>query len=331
MKAHELGEVKTWTIIKTWSDIYSKCKGGKRKLVFWGYGRDARNLLEWEDRICNSIGYAYWPLIRNLPISVFVDRNEQIKEVILGGKNIPVVSYKEVEANYRDAVFMIGTGNFYQEIRKEILEIGVDGNDIYGYYDMNGIEISKRQYFDDFWLPQKESVMIDAGMYHGETISAIIDWNKGLGYTKIIGVEPDKENYAIAQRWIESKGLKNIELKNVGVGCCGKRYTFMANGNSGSHFMENGNEYVAIETIDFIVGAESVSYIKMDIEGFELDALKGAKNVIQRCHPRLLICLYHKPEDLIDIPQYILELDPNYKFYIRLYSNTYMETLLYAL
>lgn len=331
VKAHELGGVITWSLIKTWSDVYSKCKDGKRKLVFWGYGRDAKGLLEWEKRMCGSIGYAYWPLVMNLPISVFVDRNAQVGEVSLGERSIPLVSPKEIAANYRDAVFVIGTENFYQEIRKEILQLGVDSNDIYGYYDMSGVEISGRQYFDDFWFPQKESIMIDAGMYRGETIFDIIEWNKGLGYVKIIGVEPDKENFLAAQRWIESKNLKNIDLRNVGVGSSSERYTFMANGNSGSHFTENGNEDVVVETIDSMVGLESVSYIKMDIEGFELDALKGAKDVIRRCHPRLLVCLYHKPEDIIEIPQYILDLNADYKFYIRHYSNTYMETLLYAL
>ncbi len=331
VKAHELGGVKTWKLIKTWSDIYSKCKDGRRKLVFWGYGRDAKGLLDWEERMRDSIGYAYWPLLLNLPISAFVDKHTQTREVIFGEKCVPLISPKEVEANYRDAVFMIGTENFYQEIKDEIIDLGVDIDDIYGYYDMNGVEISGRQYFDDFWLPRKESIMIDAGMYRGETIFDIVDWNKGLGYAKIIGVEPDKENFMAAQNWIEGKNLANIELKNVGVGSSGKKYTFMANGNSGSHFAENGNDTVVVETIDSMVGSEDVSYIKMDIEGFELDALKGAKEVIQRCHPRLLVCLYHKPDDIIEIPQYILDLDGDYKFYIRHYSNTYMETLLYAL
>lgn len=269
--------------------------------------------------------------MRNLPISVFADRSMQVKEVKLGDKYIPVVSPEEVEENYKEAVFLIGTGTFCQEIREEILNLGVDSDDIYEYYDMEGVEVSGRQYFDDFWLPQKEEVMVDAGMYRGETIEEIINWNKGLGYAKIIGIEPDKENFVVAQRRIEKKKLKNIELRNVGVGNSCKEYKFMANGNSGSYFAENGNEKVIVETIDSIVGAQNVSYIKMDIEGFELDALKGATNTIKRSHPRLLVCLYHKPEDIVEIPQYILEVDDSYKFYLRLYSNTYMETLLYAL
>lgn len=334
IKAHELCGVKTWDIIKIWYEIYNKCKNGKRELVFWGIGRDAEGLLECEEKTYHGIGYANWPFLRDLPISVFVDKtcvNKEESDVQLGEKRIPIISPAEAEAKYKNAVFMIGTADFYQEIREEILEFGVKSDDIYGYYDMTGVEISGKQYFDDFFLPQKEEIVIDAGMYRGETLEEFIDWNKGLGYSKIIGIEPDKENYAEAQWLVEHKKLKDIDIRNVGIGSTCMEIKFKANGNSGSHFDENGNESVMVESIDSMVGSENVSYIKMDIEGFELEALKGAKNTIQRCHPRLLVCLYHKPEDVIEIPQYILELDSSYKFYVRIYSNTYMETLLYAL
>ena len=75
---------------------------------------------------------------------------------------------------------------------------------------------------------------------------------------------------------------------------------------------------------------DEVTYIKLDIEGAELEALKGAKKIIQKYKPRLAVCIYHKKEDLIEIPQYLKELVPEYKFYVRHYSNTTWETVLYA-
>ena len=65
-------------------------------------------------------------------------------------------------------------------------------------------------------------------------------------------------------------------------------------------------------------------------EGSELKALEGAKTVIQRDHPKLAISLYHKPEDIVELPAYILELVPEYKFYIRHYCSDVCETVLYA-
>jgi FkbM family methyltransferase len=60
----------------------------------------------------------------------------------------------------------------------------------------------------------------------------------------------------------------------------------------------------------------SVDFIKMDIEGAELAALEGAKNTIKEFKPKLAICIYHKPSDFYEIPQFIKELNPNYRLFV---------------
>jgi len=67
------------------------------------------------------------------------------------------------------------------------------------------------------------------------------------------------------------------------------------------------------------------------VEGAELEALQGAKQTISRNHPRLAICIYHKPEDVMMIPEYILSLHNGYKLYIRHYQISQCETIVYAL
>lgn len=71
------------------------------------------------------------------------------------------------------------------------------------------------------------------------------------------------------------------------------------------------------------------TFIKMDIEGAELSALKGATEVIKTHKPKLAICLYHKFEDMWEIPLYIHSIVPEYKFYCRKNHNRY-EFILYA-
>lgn len=76
---------------------------------------------------------------------------------------------------------------------------------------------------------------------------------------------------------------------------------------------------------------EDVSFIKMDIEGAEMDALHGAAELIKSKKPKLAICIYHKLEDLWEIPLYIRSLVVGYDFYVRQHTPLYLETVLYAI
>ena len=98
---------------------------------------------------------------------------------------------------------------------------------------------------------------------------------------------------------------------------------------AGSYVSNNGNDYVKGVAIDDL-GAEKITFIKMDIEGSELRALKGAKKTIIRDNPKLAICIYHKPWDVYEIAEYILSIVPDYKLFIRHYDYYPQETVLYA-
>jgi FkbM family methyltransferase len=91
---------------------------------------------------------------------------------------------------------------------------------------------------------------------------------------------------------------------------------------------------VTTTTIDEEVAARGLSrldVLKMDIEGAEMDALQGARTTIEKLRPKLAICVYHKPEDLDVIPRYIASIDPTYRFYLRHYSGSLLETVLYCM
>ena len=99
---------------------------------------------------------------------------------------------------------------------------------------------------------------------------------------------------------------------------------------AGSTVSAEGDVQIELTDIDSEVGDDKVTFIKMDIEGAELNALKGACKTILKNRPRLAICIYHKPEDICEIPEYLLSLVPEYRFWIRHYSSNEWETVLYA-
>lgn len=95
---------------------------------------------------------------------------------------------------------------------------------------------------------------------------------------------------------------------------------------------EEDFDYIKTARIDDIIKEErsGATFIKMNVEGAELNALKGAKHVIEDFHPKLAICVYHILEDIWEVPSYILSLNGDYRMHIRHYSLFEFETVLYA-
>ena len=87
--------------------------------------------------------------------------------------------------------------------------------------------------------------------------------------------------------------------------------------------------YIDVVRIDNLI-KENITYIKMDIEGAELNAIKGAERIIKENKPTLAICVYHKNEDLLNIASAIKALVPEYKLYLRHHNVSGTETVLYA-
>jgi hypothetical protein len=98
-----------------------------------------------------------------------------------------------------------------------------------------------------------------------------------------------------------------------------------------STFTETPNCQVDITAIDDYVKAHSVvpSFINMDIEGWELEALLGASDTIKQYKPKLAISIYHKAQDYVEIPELVLSLRPDYKVYVRHYTDIYADTIAY--
>ena len=190
------------------------------------------------------------------------------------------------------------------------------------------------QYFNEVTngvLTPNRGGYVDCGAFNGDTVEKFINWSGG-NYSKIFAVEADPVNFAALEKFVAEKNYRNVVAVNCGVWNEKTTLTFSDSNNTSSAVSAEGNIKINADTIDNITGGEKINFIKMDIEGAELNALKGAAETIKTFNPALAICAYHKAEDLITLPQFIKSLNPNYKFYLRKHNfSTDTELVLYAI
>ena len=305
--------------------------GSGGKLVLYGFGAAAKGYYEVERQRRDTVGYLYVPFFGDIDWYAIGDRNPQKLEMIY--PEITKYSREEMlAADDEETVYYIGTPDCYDEIKKDMMDVGISESRIKKYLYINTICYEDKQYFDDFLLPSKEETMIEGGCFRCDSMERFITWNKLCGYKKIISFEPDKKNYEICRETIQEKKWHDVELVNAGLSDEKGEFGIIANGDDTTYLCENGETTISIVGIDdFLEGREEkVSFIKLDVEGFELKTLQGAEQTIRKYHPRMAISLYHKDEDLYEIPSFIQSISEDYKFYLRIYSNAYLEIVLYA-
>jgi|GEM_PF-3505422 len=175
-------------------------------------------------------------------------------------------------------------------------------------------------------------ILIDAGI--GEHISPTIQFSQDVGTSgKIFGFEPEIKHYDLAKKNL--KRYKNIQLFNLGLWKELTEVSFCVSQYDDSHvdYFHKSNTFVHMIDLDYFLKQNSCKcdFIKMDIEGAELDALHGAEKTILHDKPNLAICIYHYPfSEIYTIFKYLVELKVDYKFYIGQHLPYFNDTVLYA-
>ncbi len=156
---------------------------------------------------------------------------------------------------------------------------------------------------------------IDCGAFSGD--SALI-FEKEYHPRKIYAFEPEHNNFKLMLKTININNLKKVVPVNKALDS-EKGTLNILNLGVKSHISVEGNQRVEAITIDDFVSEHnlSVGLIKMDIEGYELNALRGAKATIKQFQPVLLISIYHNPEQYFKTIEYIESVNSNYQIIIR--------------
>ncbi len=190
----------------------------------------------------------------------------------------------------------------------------------------------KKKYFDETVINlNNNETFIDCGSFIGETVLDFVD--KVSEYNRIICIEPDNCNFIKLLKNFNENDVKNCVSYNVALSNVESIDSFSSglNYSSNQKLNDNGNCLVKTCKLDNLLNQINVSFIKMDVEGSEIQALEGAQETIKRNSPKLAICAYHKWSDFIEIPQFIKSINIKYKIYMRHYSSgTEFETIIYA-
>lgn len=283
-------------------------------LVLFGAGRYAEESLDIWARDERFIGFC--SSTKEKQKNGFLGYPVMSPETLLARKNLSVV---------------ISTTNARDEIMQILREGQYPEELIFDLAPYIAIQ-EQGQYFNPLFITySEEEIFVDAGCYD---MGTALELKRRCGtLKKVYAFEPDPGNY---ERCLTRKSrMAPVDVKLFPMGTWSERKTlhFGALGTGSSHVAEDlsGAVSVPVVPIDEAVDSEDkITFIKMDVEGAELESLKGARKTIQRDKPKLAICIYHKSEDMVEIPLYIKELVPEYKLYVRHHSNTASETVLYA-
>ncbi len=274
-------------------------------------------------------------------------------------KRFPITHIKKYEDKYRE-VYNLLEDDFSKKVYLEVMKNQFIYNDD---KDVSIVSPEENQYFDKNVVLSDNEVFVDCGGFDGETSLQFINkCNKD--YKKIIIFEPllskkeiietnlEKEKYILYPYGLWDKkctlcfndlentmshivDTQNSNGENVSYfyGTCSmwsENHTLQS--NSLKNIESVVDSKINVVSLDDIIYDEKPTFIKMDIEGSELRALKGSINIIKDYKPKLAICIYHKPEDFYEIPLFIKSLVSEYKLYIRQYDKDGVtETVCYAL
>jgi FkbM family methyltransferase len=200
----------------------------------------------------------------------------------------------------------------------------------YGYFNNDVVSLEEGE------------TLVDGGAYNGLSAATFAKTceKKNVTYRKVYCFEPDAGNFDLMRS--NTACLPNVACIDRGLWSHSATLTFLSVQECdpgafleacGNLALETHSKRVEVRTttIDEQFPDEEITFIKLDVEGAETEAIEGAANTIRRCRPKLAISAYHKQSDIYQLPLLINRLWPGYKLYLRQYGYTLFDMVLFAI
>lgn len=292
----------------------------EKKITLFGAGEGGRIT-------CRSL-----LLYMNKEIDCICDNNKNLTGSEY--KGIPIRDLSYICQNARENIIIIAVSQKYQlEIYYQLINAGFMEKNILMIPDGAVWCDVPNQYFDVPEMQPEEDgeYFVDAGCFDGWTSIQCLNWSDGK-LKMVYAFEPDKNNYAVCDERLREVMGSRYELYECATWDREAILSFdhVENAGYASSVSEKGGILVKADSIDDKLQGRKATFIKMDVEGSELNALQGAKKTILKYRPKLAISLYHKKEDIVTIPIFLEKLGLDYRYCLRHYQTRECETVLYA-
>ena len=187
-------------------------------------------------------------------------------------------------------------------------------------------------FHEGYFNPSRQEFLIDGGAFTGDTLKSFCEGFGKEGFYKVICCEPDPVNYdtlrAVAESLQSAHGI--IETQDCALGDSAGKIRVESSGGPSSR-VGYGETVVTCRMIDeFAELKHCPTFIKLDIEGYELAALRGARQTIRKQKPILALSAYHKQNDLWELPLEIYAMQPEYEFRLAPHVADGWDLVLYA-
>jgi len=231
-------------------------------------------------------------------------------DVPVYGDGLFTAEYAALHRNELQTVYDLLADDISKKVFRSVIEYRITG-DIQPLFQC---ETPADEAYKNILKLNDDEIYLDLGAYNGDTIREFLSHTNG--YRKIIAVEPDKKNFKKLQA--NTQSLNNIEIHNIGIHNRSDNLYFEMNSGRNSKIGNSGN-LIKVNSVDNILYNSPATYIKMDVEGQEANAIEGAKETIKNYRPKMLISCYHRTQDIYTLPLQVHEICNNYKIFMRHY------------
>ncbi len=247
-----------------------------------------------------------------------------VPDVPVAGGGLFTYDYCMENQDKIKAVYDSLADEYSRNVYANIINFKISGKIEY----LSAVTTSRAEIYRKIIKPGLNEVYVDLGAYNGDTIRELMEYTHGK-YMAVFALEPDRKNFKKLAKFVD--GMKHIYAYNAAAWCVDTELPFAAKAGRQSAVCAASTTMVDARSVDSILAGKPATLIKMDVEGFEREAIWGAASTISHYSPKLMVALYHRNEDIFEIPLLIKKLNPDYKLYIRhqLYIPAW-ETNLYA-